>query len=158
VRSAIHERLNHDHERLAILFGELESAVEGANRPTVQAVFTEFESSVLAHFEAEERWLFPALELRHRKEVTDLRREHAHIRRLISDLGIRADLGILRKDVADELVRDLRAHAAREDADIYRLFGQLPAGFLARAVDELTALGRDRVIWAAPIWYAGAAA
>jgi hemerythrin superfamily protein len=146
VRSTIHERLNQDHERLALLFDELENAVEGADRRTVQAIFTEFEASVLAHIDAEERWLFPALELRHRKEVTDLRREHSHIRRLISDLGIRADLGTLRKDVADELIGALRAHAAREDGEIYRLFGQLPAGFLARAVDEITAMGRDRVI------------
>jgi len=146
VRSAIHDRLNQDHERLAALFEALENAVAGADRPTVQAVFTAFEHSVLAHFEAEERWLFPALELRHRKEINQMRREHAHIRRLIADLGIRADLGTLRKAVADELVQALREHAAREDAEIYPMFARLPAGFLARAVDEITSMARDRVI------------
>ena len=110
-----------DHQRLDRLFGELIDAVEGGNEPTIQETWSRFESGLLAHFDAEERLILPRLETDHAAEVRGILEEHDHIRRLIAELGVRADLHTLRKDVVDKLVAALRAHADREDRTIYPL-------------------------------------
>ena len=115
----IHRLLTTDHQRLEQLFRELENAVEGADQPTIQRDWTDFERGVLAHFEAEERLIFPLLETEHAPEVERARKDHERVRALLADLGVRTDLHLLRKDVADELIARLREHAAWEDRTLY---------------------------------------
>jgi hemerythrin superfamily protein len=115
----IHRLLTTDHQRLEQLFRELENAVEGADQPTIQHDWTDFERGVLAHFEAEERLIFPLLETEHAPEVERARKDHERVRALLADLGVRTDLHLLRKDVADELIARLREHAAWEDRTLY---------------------------------------
>src|SRR5215475_6404508 len=111
----IHALLAADHRRLEQLFSELENAVEGADQPTIQRDWTDFERGVLAHFEAEEQLIFPLLESEHTREVERAKRDHELLRTLLANLGVRTDLHLLRKDVADELIARLREHAAWED-------------------------------------------
>jgi hemerythrin superfamily protein len=115
----IHVLLVADHRRLEELFRELENAVEGADQPTIQRDWTDFERGVLAHFEAEERLIFPLVEAEHAGEVERAKRDHEHVRTLLANLGVRTDLHLLRKDVADELIARLREHAAWEDRTLY---------------------------------------
>lgn len=115
----VHATLHHDHTELEQLFGRLEDAVEGADDPTIQRLWTEFERRLFAHLEGEERYLLPALALRHPAAVARIHREHRQIRELVDDLGIRTDLHLLRKDAADALVETLRRHAAHEDRTLY---------------------------------------
>lgn len=117
----IQEELRADHARLEGLFKELVDTVEGADDPTIQRMWSRFESGLLAHFDTEERYILPILEREHAAEVRGIHEEHDQIRRLIAELGVRADLHTLRKEVVDELVARLRAHAEREDRTLYPL-------------------------------------
>lgn len=117
----IQEELRADHARLERLVTELVDTVEGADEPTIQQMWSRFESGLLAHFDAEERYILPLLERDHAAEVRGIRDEHDRIRRLMAELGVRADLHTLRKDVVDELIAALRAHAEREDRTLYPL-------------------------------------
>jgi hemerythrin superfamily protein len=118
-RGDIHRVLTSDHQRLEQLFRELANAVEGADQPTIQRDWTEFERGLLAHFEAEERLIFPLLETEHAPEVERAKKDHERVRELLANLGVRTDLHLLRKDVADELIARLREHAEWEDRTIY---------------------------------------
>jgi hemerythrin superfamily protein len=115
----LHGLLAGDHQRLDRIFRELENAVEGADQPTIQRDWTDFERGVLTHFEAEERLIFPLLESEHPAEVERAKKDHEVVRALLANLGVRADLHLLRKDVADELIARLRAHAEWEDRTLY---------------------------------------
>jgi hemerythrin superfamily protein len=115
----LHVLLTGDHQRLDKLFRELENAVEGADQPTIQRDWTDFERALLAHFEAEERLIFPLLESEHAAEVERAKEDHERVRALLANLGVRTDLHLLRKDVADELIARLREHAEWEDRTLY---------------------------------------
>ena len=115
----LHVLLTRDHQRLEQLFRELENAVEGADQPTIQRDWTDFERALLAHFEAEERLIFPLLESEHAAEIERAKEDHERVRALLADLGLRADLHLLRKDVAVELLGRLREHAEWEDRTLY---------------------------------------
>ena len=95
-RTDIHRALASDHERLEHIFRELENAVEGADQPTIQRDWTDFECGVLAHFEAEERLIFPLLEVEHAAEVKRAKEDHERVRALLATLGVRTDLHLLR--------------------------------------------------------------
>lgn len=124
----IQAQLRMDHADLLVLFDDLKNAVEGADDPTIQSVWSEFERRLFAHLDAEERYLLPALEKKHADPVARAKVEHARIRALVSDLGIRADLHILRKSVADALVDMLKSHAAWENETLYLIADrELPA-------------------------------
>jgi hypothetical protein len=115
----LHRHLKTDHVELVTLFQDLRNAVEGADGPTIQRIWTEFETRLLAHMDGEEKDLLPELEPHHPEEVARVRQEHARIRALLLELGIQADLHTLRKAAADALVALLQEHAAREDGSIY---------------------------------------
>ena len=115
----VHVLLTGDHQRLEKLFRELSNAVEAADQPTIQRDWTDFERALLAHFEAEERLIFPLLESEHPAEVERAKGEHENVRALLASLGVRTDLHLLRKDVADELIARLREHAEWEDRTLY---------------------------------------
>ncbi len=117
----IRDELHADHLRLERLFGELVDTVETADPPTIQQMWSRFESGLMAHFDAEERYILPLLEKDHAAEVRGIEEEHDRIRRLVAELGVRADLHTLRKNVVDDLVASLRAHAEREDRTLYPL-------------------------------------
>jgi hemerythrin superfamily protein len=118
-RGDLHVLLTIDHQRLEQLFRELENAVEGADQPTIQRDWTDFERGLLAHFEAEERLVLPLLESEHAPEVERAKQDHERLRALLANLGVRTDLHLLRKDVADELIARLREHAEWEDRTLY---------------------------------------
>ena len=115
----LHALLAADHQRLEKIFRELENAVEGANQPTIQRDWGDFERGVLAHFEAEERPIFPLLESEHSADVERAKKDHQLVRALLANLGVRTDLHLLRKEVADKLVACLREHAEWEDRTLY---------------------------------------
>jgi hemerythrin-like domain-containing protein len=116
---SLHLWLKQHHERLDELFQALLDAVEAADASTVSLVWGDFERGLLAHLEFEESSLFPLLEAQHPETIGALRLEHVLIRRLLDELGIYADIHALRKDVAEELVAKLRAHAELEDRTLY---------------------------------------
>jgi adenylylsulfate kinase len=137
--SDLHELLIRDHRRVERLFRELENAVEGADQATVAHSYGEFERALLAHFETEEQLLFPVLEPEHPGEVARARREHEQVRALLAELGVRADLHLLRKAVADQLVARLREHGDWEDHTLYPWFAAAAGRDAAEALQRTLA-------------------
>jgi hemerythrin superfamily protein len=116
----LRKRLSEDHARLRQLFDDLVNAAEGADAPTLDRVWGDFESGLLAHMDAEEKYLLGPFEQTHPEETRQILDEHARIRALVADLGVRTELHTLRKGVVDALVRELEQHSAREDRLLYR--------------------------------------
>ena len=124
-RTSLRKLMNEDHARLELLFQVLLNALEGANQPTLQRVWCDFERGLMTHLLAEERHLLPLVETEYPVDAERLRREHAAIRALVADLGVATDLHLLRKDKAAELVETLRSHAGWEDATLYPRAGRI---------------------------------
>lgn len=141
-KKSIRSQLHDDHARLHALFQELADTVATADSPTVQALWTEFERGVLTHFELEETVLFPMLEAAHPEEIAGLREEHDRVRTLVADLGVRADLHTLRREVVDRMLDSLSAHAAREDRLLYRWADEIATDELHRTTRERLATAR----------------
>ena len=132
--TTITETLRDDHERLEELFDELAYAVDGADSATIQRVWSRFEHALMAHLDAEERHLMPAIERGHADDVRRTRAEHESIRRLVQELGVRADIHTLRKEVADELITTLRRHADWEEETVYRWADESGGAALLHAI------------------------
>lgn len=118
--------LAEDHARLERLYAELENALDSADLAVVQQAWTRFEKDLLGHLEAEERWLFPLMAADHAADVKELRLEHERLRHLVSEEGLAADLHTLRRETAQELLTELRAHGAHEDDTVYTWLESVP--------------------------------
>jgi hemerythrin superfamily protein len=112
--------LRYDHERLEALFAKLIDEFREGDPDDLRATWTRFETGLLAHFAAEERYLLPLFARVDPGEAAALLAEHALFRRKLDDLGVGVDLHAVRLDVAQELVKALREHAGREDRLLYR--------------------------------------
>jgi hemerythrin-like domain-containing protein len=93
---------------------------DGGDNHDLAAEWNLLEGELARHFELEEREVLPLFERDNPEEVARLRQEHAALRRDLLALGIRADLHLLRAEAVHDFVRDLRAHANREDETLYR--------------------------------------
>ena len=114
----IHQNLAEHHRRLEDLFEGFQASA--ANRDGgAGELFAEFESALVAHFEAEELHLFPLLEPEFPEEILALREEHELMRRQISQLG--TDHGDLDTETTAALAKRLHRHAEREDNMLYKL-------------------------------------
>lgn len=116
-------KLVHDHETLDALLAQLAEEAQDSDRPALQATWNEFESRLIAHINAEERYLLPLIEVDNPAEVAQTRREHIEIRDLIAELGLAIELHTAREPDIRRLVELLRAHAKHEEAALYTLAG-----------------------------------
>jgi hemerythrin len=112
--------LRFDHERLEASFLDLVDEFHEGDRDDLRAMWARFETRLLAHFGAEERYLLPLFAKVDPGEAAALLAEHDRFRRKLEELGVGVDLHVVRLDVAEELVTGLREHAAREDRLFYR--------------------------------------
>jgi len=107
------------HQHLDELYAQLLSAME-SDAPDVQALWTRFDHELLAHMEAEERYVLPRFAHVDENEAMALLREHGTIRAQLLEIGVAVDLHAARYTRALDLVEKLRAHAGREDHLLYR--------------------------------------
>jgi hemerythrin-like domain-containing protein len=112
--------LNRDHARLDALFEQLTAAFNANATAELPQLWTAFESGLTSHLALEERDILPEFARLAPAEAAVLMREHAEIRKQLSQLGIALDLHLTRAEAVAELVRLLRSHAKREDALMYR--------------------------------------
>ncbi len=124
----IHARLVEDHQRLDALFEALKRSASGDDLQSKQAALANFESALIAHFEGEEKHLFPQLGAEFPEEVLALREEHEAIRRRIGELVDGEAVDPIDAEQASELVASLRKHARREDAMLYKLVNDQSGG------------------------------
>ncbi len=120
--------LHEDHARLDALFQDLVEASEAdVASDVLAAAWSRLEDAVRAHFEAEERHLFPLMASSHPEEVEALLAEHAEILRRLVELDLSVDLHVVRHEALAGIVERLRAHAAHEDRTVYEWADALPA-------------------------------
>ena len=108
------------HKSLDGCFERLMAAVTADDRLGIHTLWCELERDLLAHLEAEERYVLPAFARTDRLEATALLREHGKIREQLLELGIGVELHTIRLATAAAFIAELRAHAAREDTLLYR--------------------------------------
>lgn len=111
--------LTHSHARLEATFLRLLEAM-AVDAPDVREMWDALDKGLLAHMEAEERYVLPQFAHTDRAESLSLLREHASIREQLFELGIAVDLHALRYERSKEFVELLRRHAAREQELLYR--------------------------------------
>jgi hemerythrin-like domain-containing protein len=109
-----------DHQRLEETFVRLLVAFKADDRELVRSSWTEFEAGLLAHLEAEEKLLIPALARSSERDARAIIEEHRHIRARVAELGVGVDLHIVNLDAARAFIDELRAHASHEESLMYR--------------------------------------
>lgn len=98
----------------------LGNAAEGADHAALCADWGAFERALRAHLELEERELFGPVQAIDAAAVEQARADHRRIREMLDELGLEVELHTVRKETIDRFLDLLRAHAAREDASLYR--------------------------------------
>lgn len=111
--------LRTEHARLEGIYSALLSAYREGDWPDVRAQWAVFESTLRAHMELEEERAFPAFREVNPTEAAALASEHEALRKLLETLGICIDLHSVTIVDAEELVRRLREHSAREERIFY---------------------------------------
>jgi iron-sulfur cluster repair protein YtfE (RIC family) len=117
---SVRQSLGGDHEAISQRLTDLANAVEGADFPTILEVFREVDGGLRAHMYGEERYLFEHFEKSHPEQIRALRADHDRFHRKLDELMIQTELHTLRKERIDELIDELRSHAAREDDTLYK--------------------------------------
>jgi hemerythrin-like domain-containing protein len=116
-------RLTQDHQDLDSLLRRLAEDAEAPEPGALEKTWTIFESKLIRHMEAEERFLLPLLEASNAAELTRIRLEHARIRDILTELGVAVELHTVRAADVTELVNLLHAHAKHENTALYQLAG-----------------------------------
>lgn len=129
-------RMLADHLELETLFERLKDAFAANAREDTQALWTELERRLEAHLAAEEELLFPRFREVDAAEVEALEAEHQRIRQNLEELGVGVDLKLVRASVARAFIEALEAHAAREDALLYRWADEAADEATRRALAE----------------------
>jgi len=118
--SGVRDRLVADHRRLEDLLQRTLSAVEADDREAVAEAFTELDSRLRTHLEAEERHLLPAFQRSDPRACRAILEEHKLIRARLLELGTAVDLHTLRFENVRTFAAELRAHANHEDKVFYK--------------------------------------
>jgi len=117
---SIRDMLASDHVRLEELFRDVLRRLALDDRDETRAAWAEFERGLSAHLEVEEKMVLPPFSLAFPDEAAAIRAEHEKIRARLLDLGVSVDLHCIRMSDASDFIRELRDHARREDALMYR--------------------------------------
>jgi Hemerythrin HHE cation binding domain len=125
--------LRASHETLTDLGGKVMHALRADIQPDLLARWCEFESKLLSHLEAEERFVLPAFARVDREAAFVLLREHGTIREQVLELGVAIELHCARPAPFEHLVERLRTHAAQEEALLYRWASTMLDPWLAEA-------------------------
>lgn len=146
----VRERLVADHRRLDDLLSQTLRAVESDDREAIADTFTEFDSRLRTHLEAEERYLIPAFLRANPRDGRAFLEEHRHIRARLMELGTAIDLHTLRAGNARAFAGELRAHAVHEDGHLYKwaeehLGASERASLVGALVDKVMSRVRTRV-------------
>ncbi len=121
----IRGRLLEDHARLDALFTDLLACMRGDDREASARAWSEFDKGLLAHMAAEETLILLLFREVDPEEADAILADHSRFRAKLAELAVAVDLHFIRADMAEELVASLRAHAAREDALMYRWTDEL---------------------------------
>jgi len=135
--SSLESMLAGDHHRLDRAFQAIVTRAYGGDFQQLEAEWLVFQSALLAHLDAEEKHLIPALAEDRPGEAAILLDDHTRIRNKLLELGVDLDLHCLGAERVDAFIEILRAHAHREEHMFYPwVDGQLAASAAHRPRDE----------------------
>jgi len=144
--TTIRSFMTEDHRRCDDLFAEAEQAVSKKNFDLARAAFGHFRSAMLAHFDSEEKTLFPTFEAKTGMRMGPtqvMRLEHEQIRGLMDDALAALETANAEDYLgqADTLVIMMQQHNMKEENMLYpmcdqHLSAELPA-ILERLETEL---------------------
>jgi hypothetical protein len=117
--SQIGRELDISHRRLEGLLCFSGGGSLVVDSQTLRRSWSELESCLTWHLEAVERYMLPLAERAHAAEVAQVRAAHARIRQLVSELELKLELQMATEPATRELVRVLRAYAARNTSALY---------------------------------------
>jgi hemerythrin-like domain-containing protein len=140
----VRERLVQDHGRLERTLEQVLAAFEANDQDSVATSWAKFDTELLAHLDAEERFLIPPLFQVNQRAARTILEEHRHIRTRLTELGAGVDLHIVRLGAARAFIEELRAHARHEDRLLYQwadeYVGEADRGLLLNALAKATGL------------------
>ena len=119
-QSPLYVFMTRSHEYLRDLFARLLAAMEANAREDVRLLWTELDHGLLAHMEAEERFVLPVFAHVDQDEARALLREHGLLREQLLQLGVAVDLHYLRYEASRVFADLLAHHAGREENLLYR--------------------------------------
>jgi hemerythrin-like domain-containing protein len=142
----IRDRFMADHVRLELILEKLYAAFAADDREAMASQWAAFETGLLAHLEAEEADLLPALLRVSQRDVRILVQEHRHIRNRLAELGTMVELHTIRLESVRNFIDELRAHGQSEDRLLYKWAEtHLDDADKKSIIDSLRLLGkRDR--------------
>jgi hypothetical protein len=111
--------LSHDHARLDAMLSSLLELTHVNAQPALDVQWGAYETSLLAHLDAEEMFLLPGLAKQDSLHADRIRAEHAKIRELLAEVGVGLELHLVRESQMLELARFLREHAKMEQEPLY---------------------------------------
>lgn len=140
--TSIRHFMTDDHRRCDDFFAAVEQAVAQGKLPAGLAAFEHFSAAVLAHFDAEEKTLFPAFERATGMmggPTQVMRMEHAQMRDLMATAvdALRAGEAEDYLGQAETLLIMMQQHNMKEENILYPMCDQHLAPDLAALVDEL---------------------
>ncbi len=109
-----------DHEILSTLASDILARIVEGDPKRMPESISILQAAVAAHLDDEERELLPRYALVAPEDAARIRGEHAGIRKVLADLDLETDLHLVRADAMAAFLAALQAHAAREDAGMYR--------------------------------------
>jgi hemerythrin-like domain-containing protein len=144
--TTIRSLMTDDHRHCDDLFAAAEQAVSGKDMAAAATAFAQFRSAMLAHFDAEEKTLFPTFEAKTGMRMGPtqvMRLEHGQMRGLLDAATAALLAGDLDEYLgqAETLVIMMQQHNMKEENILYpmcdqHLLGELPA-VLERLGSEL---------------------
>ncbi|MFN4325581.1 MAG: hemerythrin domain-containing protein [Azonexus sp.] len=144
--TSIRTFMTDDHRRCDDFFAEAEQAIGRKNLAAAQAAFGHFRTAVLAHFDGEEKTLFPTFEAKTGMTLGPtqvMRLEHQQMRDLLDQAQAAIRAGDLEEYLgqAETLLIMMQQHNMKEENILYpmcdqHLAAELPA-ILARLETEI---------------------
>ena len=140
--TTIRSFMTDDHRRCDDLFAEAEQAVGKKDFGLARAAFGHFQSAMLAHFDSEEKTLFPTFEARTGMSMGPtqvMRMEHVQIRALMDDAvdALKAGNSEDYLGLADTLVIMMQQHNMKEENVLYPMCDQHLSDELSAVLERL---------------------
>jgi hypothetical protein len=108
-----------DHLRLEALVEQILSASEAGDAESLATSWSALEEGLLAHFDAEETYLLPALLRTSERNARVIIGEHQHLRARLAELGLAIERHAVRRAMVRSFIYELRAHARSEERLLY---------------------------------------
>lgn len=108
-----------DHERLEIGARHLLECVLFGRTDVVERAFISFRGELLAHLEAERRYILPAFEAERPDSAKLIHDDHVLIRALLATIGEQIARRAIMPAIVRKLVEALRANGEREIGELY---------------------------------------